>query len=510
MNYKALLFITIISFFAKETKAQDDYISGSFLFNYYDQKGIHSAVEGGKGNQKLENIDNTFIVNIPLKKGTIGASAGLDYYTSASTLQVDKYVTSASTGKGEVSGKDLRKYFNLSYLAKIKSEQKVGMNLGFSHEFDMTSFTIGMNYAKTFDNKNKSLNIDFNAAVDRIKEVFPGELRAAILASEYGTDGNTYANGNVNSNGNPAGGGNTGGSSGGSSGGNTGGGTDGGTGGSGGSGNTGGSDTSGSGGSGGSGTSGSSGKTGKTGAAYSGSGDYSTNQNATEYTFNNRYSFSIDALYQQNLTKRLKLAVWFNTTYQTGLLSTTFHRVYFNDFVLDVNKKRVDIEKLPKHRVKFGIAGQLSYFVNQYFIPKIYTRVYTDTWGIVANTTTAMAVVRPFKFFSVSPFYRFHIQKGAEYFRPYGMHDIPDPEIKSISPYYTSDYDLASLHAHKFGVSLSLHPLNGLFPLKIKNKKKNKTKTLAIESVNFRMAHYIRSDQFSANSFGAGITIAVK
>lgn len=498
MNKKYILILFYLMGFSMLSFSQEtEKISASFLFNYYEQDGIHSAVEGGKGTQRLESFDNKLLVNIPIKKGTVSAMGAVDYYTSASTLNVDKYVTSASTGTSEVSGKETRYYFNLAYLANLEKDQKLGLKIGLSSEFDVLSFQVGTNYQKNLANKNALIKIGFNASFDRIKEVFPGELRESIL-SNYGVPDGTYTNNNSNY------GGSSGGSSGGSgsgSGGNSGGGS--GVSGGGSGSESGGSGSGSGGGSGGSDSgSGSSGK--KEGQLASNSGSSGSNYNtekAFDYTFNRRYTYSLNLRYDQNITKRLKSNFWSDITLQHGLLSIPFNRVYFNDFELDETKKLVKVEKLPSYRVKFGIAGQLNYFVHEMLIPKIYSRVYIDSWGIIASSTSVEAVFRPFNFLSVTPFYRFHIQQGAKYFEVYGLH-------KPKSEYYSSDYDLSSLNTHKFGLSLSIHPLEGMFPIKIKKKKQQKIGFIGIKSFNIRLAHYVRSDQLRANSFSVGITVA--
>ena len=45
-----------------------DPIEINFLSNYYYQDGNHSAVGGGIGSEKLSNITQSIVVNIPVKR----------------------------------------------------------------------------------------------------------------------------------------------------------------------------------------------------------------------------------------------------------------------------------------------------------------------------------------------------------------------------------------------------------------------------------------------------------
>ena len=55
-----------------------------FLFSYYKQDGVHSAVEGGQGTEKLTDVTPTIIVSMPLNDDDVlTADLGVAAYSSA-------------------------------------------------------------------------------------------------------------------------------------------------------------------------------------------------------------------------------------------------------------------------------------------------------------------------------------------------------------------------------------------------------------------------------------------
>ena len=81
----------------------------NFVHGYYQQSGQNAAVEGGVGDEALMDISN--VVSVTLlktdKKGhqhTMGAKVGIDYYTSASSDNIDPRTTSGA------SSEDIRVY----------------------------------------------------------------------------------------------------------------------------------------------------------------------------------------------------------------------------------------------------------------------------------------------------------------------------------------------------------------------------------------------------------------
>ena len=163
-----------------------------------------------------------------------------------------------------------------------------------------------------------------------------------------------------------------------------------------------------------------------------------------------RYSTTLNIGFNQLLTSRLSIGLYADGVWQTGLLSTTFHRVYFTD------QTTARVENLPQNRFKIPLALRVNYFALKRVLLRGYYRFYSDNWGINAHTLELESSIKLRTFFSIMPFYRFYVQQGAYWFQPYGEHF-------SSSTYYTSDYDLSPFTAHQFGVGINWKPASGLW-----------------------------------------------
>ncbi|MGE0587317.1 MAG: DUF3570 domain-containing protein [Cyclobacteriaceae bacterium] len=185
-----------------------------------------------------------------------------------------------------------------------------------------------------------------------------------------------------------------------------------------------------------------------------------------------RNSFNLSLGWYQTINQRMSLGIYPGLTYQSGLLSTPFHRVYFTDG----GKK---VENLPFHRVKIPLGVQLNSFVGTRWILRSYYRIYWDDFGITANTFNQEAAVKISRVITLTPFVRLYIQQGTDFFKPYGEHD-PDAR------YYTSDYDLSDFNSINVGMGFRYAPyaVNGRTTFK---------------AIEFRFSHYQRSDGMHAN-----------
>lgn len=213
---------------------------------------------------------------------------------------------------------------------------------------------------------------------------------------------------------------------------------------------------------------------------------------ATAYkdvTTDKRRTISASMTCSQVITKRLQAALTTDFVYQNGLLSTPFHRVYFKGADLP------RIEKLPASRVKFPCGVRVNYALADFLTTRFYYRFYYDNFGIIGNTFNVELPFTIQSVFSISPFYRFHVQSASDYFREYAQHE-PD------ALYYTSDFDLSSFADHKVGVALGYSPQSRIAQLKQEKK-------LQFNYLGIRYANYFRSDGLNAFtvSFHLGIKI---
>lgn len=180
-----------------------------------------------------------------------------------------------------------------------------------------------------------------------------------------------------------------------------------------------------------------------------------------------RNSFSSAFSVSQVINSRLQGLLIVEPSYQHGLLATKYQRDYFTD-----GSKRV--ENLPGSRYKLPIAARLNYFLDDHFIIRTFYRYYMDNWGIRAHTAEVEVPIKFTSFLSLSPFYRYNNQTGTRYFAAYGQH-------KANDTYYTSDYDLSSLHSSFVGSGIRLAPPNGVFGWQ------------HLSMLELRYGHYVRS-----------------
>ncbi|MCU0371165.1 MAG: DUF3570 domain-containing protein [Bacteroidales bacterium] len=160
-----------------------------------------------------------------------------------------------------------------------------------------------------------------------------------------------------------------------------------------------------------------------------------------------RYSYNIELGYERVINRRTKLGVYPGMVIQNGLLSTSFHRVYFEGENLAV------VENLPFHRIKLPLGIRLNTFLGTRFILNTYYRIYTDDFGIFSNTIEMESQFKINPFLAPVLSFRFYQQSASKYFKPYQEH-------VSGEKYYTSDYDLSRFHSLKAGAGIRYAPLS--------------------------------------------------
>lgn len=459
----------------------------SLLSNYYEQEGNHSAVNGGRGSQELYSNTQETAIYVPFKDSSaIRVSGGIDYFTSASMLEIDKYQTSASSGTSNVSGDELRKYASIGLdWANKKKHTLFSPSIGFSSEYDVFSMNGGFGWSKNLKKRQGNYTVGLHMIADRWMMVYPGEFRAAANTDpNYPTGASTYTSGggttypsgaSTGGSGSTSGGGSStsGGGSGNTSGGNTGGG------------NTSGGNTSGN----NSGTDGTENQISKatpiplTGKTMS--------KDGKTYPIDWRYSMALSNGYSFVINRKMNASAGLDVTGQWGMLSTPFHRVYFDDGVTAENEKEVRIEKLPELRVKTALYGRFNYTYNANLRLRTYARYYADNWGIQAIAVTVETPVKVLNWLTVTPFYRFYAQTESKYFQGYGAHRY-EP-----NSFYTSDYDLSKFISHKTGAGLRIAPLKPIIGIQ---DEENTKYIFSLSSLGVRYAYYSRQDGLSTQS----------
>ena len=171
-----------------------------------------------------------------------------------------------------------------------------------------------------------------------------------------------------------------------------------------------------------------------------------------DYPSSPRDSYSASLSLVQAINRRLQILLIAEPTYQHGLLATKYQRVYFTN-------GPEQAENLPGNRYKIPVGLRANYFLNDRFIIRSFYRFYSDNWGVKAHTIDLELPIKITPFISVSPFYRFYQQTAADYFAPYGQHNVSEE-------FFTSDYDLSRFNSNFFGTGIRLAPPNGLFGMK--------------------------------------------
>ena len=149
----------------------------NLVSSYYAQTGNKSAVTGGIGSEKLNDIANVIGIKLTKydakkRKHTFDAEIGIDHYTSASSDKVDLKANSSA------SHADTRFYPSLSWT--MENEQKgstIGAGLSSSTEFDYQSFGGNISFAQKTNDKNGEFTAKIQAFLDNVKLVMPVELR---------------------------------------------------------------------------------------------------------------------------------------------------------------------------------------------------------------------------------------------------------------------------------------------------------------------------------------------
>jgi len=214
-----------------------------------------------------------------------------------------------------------------------------------------------------------------------------------------------------------------------------------------------------------------------------------------------RNSYNLGLTFSQILTKRLDISLSLELVQQEGLLSTPFHRVFFNDGInvdglntrdILFSSKLRKIEHLPRSRTRVPLGVRVNYYISDLFIIRGYYRYYHDDFGITGNTYSVDFPVKVSPFFVLTPFYRFHTQTASNYFAPFGQHEL-------TNEFYSSDYDQSAFDTNKFGLGIRYSPLNAISIFKTPFTFGSGHRFTHFKSVELRYAYFNRSDGLTAS-----------
>ncbi|HKI89547.1 MAG TPA: DUF3570 domain-containing protein, partial [Draconibacterium sp.] len=192
-----------------------------------------------------------------------------------------------------------------------------------------------------------------------------------------------------------------------------------------------------------------------------------------------RYSYNLKLGFTQALNKKNVIGIFSTFSYQNGLLSTPFHRVYFNNGSLAV-------ENLPGKRWKGSLGLQLNSFVGGRLILKNNINPYVDDWGIVAVSFKNETAIKLKSDLILLPNIRFYKQNATSYFDEYGKHE-------KNTEFYTSDYDLSKFESVSVGLGIKFSPY------------KYVSKRMMMNFLTFQYNLMHRSDGLTAHIFSLAI-----
>lgn len=192
-----------------------------------------------------------------------------------------------------------------------------------------------------------------------------------------------------------------------------------------------------------------------------------------------RNTFAGSLSYAQIVNKNFQIMFLADVITQSGYLGLPFHRVYFDD-------SSVHVEKLPDTRLKIPVAVRASYFLGDNFIIRGYYRFYTDDWGLKSHTADIEVPVKLSTVFSLSPFYRYYTQSGVKYFKGFEQHTAGEE-------FYTSNYDLSKFDSSFFGMGMKYTPLKGVLGMK------------HFHTLELRYGHYTKTTNMVANIISINI-----
>ena len=144
------MYVGMLSAFSQNTTSDTAYKSRKLKFDeanvvssYYHQDGNNSAVTGGIGSEKLTDLSNSIDLTShgydrKYRKHSLILEAGIDYYTSASSDQINPHTLSSA------SYSDVRFYPSANWtMENEKKGTTIGAGVSLSNEFDYQS--IGAN-----------------------------------------------------------------------------------------------------------------------------------------------------------------------------------------------------------------------------------------------------------------------------------------------------------------------------------------------------------------------------
>ena len=157
----------------------------NLVSGYYKQDGNHSAVTGGIGTQKLNDISNVIELkfvkwnNTTHNQYTFNVEAGIDHHTAASQAFISQ--TGASKPYGT------RIYPSVNWKVEKENKTSIGFGLSYSGEFNYHSYGLNFQAGKASKNNNREISFKAQAFFDKVTMIEPSELIPKPVVSTIST-----------------------------------------------------------------------------------------------------------------------------------------------------------------------------------------------------------------------------------------------------------------------------------------------------------------------------------
>jgi len=165
----------------------------NFVSGYYHQAGVHSAVTGGIGTEKLSDIANTIDLKLSKysKRGlkhNINFELGIDHYSSASSDKIDPSTISSP------SYSDTRFYPSLGWAIQNEAKRSsIGLTASLSTEYDYKSKGLALQFSKGSKDNSREFAAKVQAYFDQWTVIYPVELRTGGREKEGHSPRNSYS-----------------------------------------------------------------------------------------------------------------------------------------------------------------------------------------------------------------------------------------------------------------------------------------------------------------------------
>lgn len=186
-------FLLFLQSFGQSTSNSSDYKPTSLTFeeanlvsNYYSQTGNHSAILGGEGTQKLNDISNSIDLkfirfDVQNRKQTFNFGLGYDHHTAASAAYVNKNGSSQTWGS--------RIYPSINWQVENEAKRTTfGLGAAVSSEYTYHSYGLNGFFSKLSADKNREFTAKGILYLDGVKMIYPHEFQTtATVTSASGS-----------------------------------------------------------------------------------------------------------------------------------------------------------------------------------------------------------------------------------------------------------------------------------------------------------------------------------